>query len=99
MITQSNEVAKLMIERRKQLRLSQTKLSTKLGFSEKNGQYVSNIERGRCQFPTRFINKLANVLEVSEETIIELMTNDYREAVKREVLNASELPNQATNQL
>jgi hypothetical protein len=34
---------------------------------------------------------------VINDILIELMTNDYREAVKREVLNASELFNQATN--
>jgi transcriptional regulator with XRE-family HTH domain len=99
MITQSNEVAKLMRERRRELKLSQRELSAAVGFSTKEGQFISNVERGKCQFPVKFINKLANALDVSNETVIELMTNDYRDAVKREVLNASELPNQANNQL
>ena len=99
MITQSNEVAKLMRERRRELKLSQRELSAAVGFSTKEGQFISNVERQKCQFPIRYISKLANALEVSEQTIIELMAQDYKNAIIKEVLNASELPNQTTNQL
>jgi len=99
MINHANEVSKLIKQRRKDLNLSQTELSGMIGFSTKQGQFVSNIERGRCQFPIKFINKLANALEVSNETIIELMANDYKNAIIKEVLNAPELSNQAINQL
>ena len=99
MIHQSNEVAKLMRERRRELKLSQRELSAAVGFSTKEGQFISNVERQKCQFPIRYISKLANALEVSEQTIIELMAQDYKNAIIKEVLNASELPNQTTNQL
>jgi len=97
MIIHSNEVANLMRNRRRELKMSQVKLSGMVGFSEREGQFVSNVERGKCQFPVRYISKLANALEVSELTIIELMANDYRNAIIKEVLNASELSNQTTN--
>jgi transcriptional regulator with XRE-family HTH domain len=93
MITQSNEVAKLMRERRRELKLSQRELSAAVGFSTKEGQFISNVERQKCQFPIRYITKLANALEVSEQTIIELMAQDYKNAIIKEVLNASSLPN------
>ena len=99
MINHANEVSKLIKQRRKDLNLSQTELSGMIGFSTKQGQFVSNIERGRCQFPIKFINKLANALEVSNETVIELMAQDYKNAIIKEVINAPELSNQATNQL
>jgi transcriptional regulator with XRE-family HTH domain len=99
MINQSNEVAKLMRERRRELKLSQRELSAAVGFSTKEGQFISNVERGKCQFPVKFINKLATALDVSNETVIELMTNDYKNAIIKEVSNAPELFNQTTNQL
>lgn len=97
MINYSNEVANLMRNRRRELKMSQLKLSKLLGFSSKEAQYVSNIERQKCQFPVHYITKLASALEVSNETIIELMANDYRNAIIKEVSNASELSNQTTN--
>lgn len=99
MIIHSNEVANLMRNRRRELKMSQVKLSGMVGFSNKEGQFISNVERGKCQFPVKFINKLANALEVSNETIIELMANDYKNAIIKEVLNAPELLDQTTNQL
>lgn len=99
MINYSNEIANLMRNRRRELRMSQKKLSALVGFSTKEAQYISNIERQKCQFPVRYITKLANALEVSEETIIELMTQDYKNAIIKEVSNAPELSNQTTNQL
>ena len=97
MIIHSNEVANLMRNRRRELKMSQVKLSGMVGFSNKEGQFISNVERGKCQFPVKFINKLATALEVSTETIIELMSNDYKNAIIKEVLNAPELLNQTTN--
>lgn len=99
MIIHSNEVANLMRNRRRELRMSQRKLSSMVGFSNKEGQFISNVERQKCQFPVRYITKLANALEVSEQTIIELMTQDYKNAIIKEVSNAPELSNQTTNQL
>lgn len=99
MIIHSNEVANLMRNRRRELRMSQRKLSSMVGFSNKEGQFISNVERGKCQFPVKFINKLANALEVSNETVIELMANDYKNAIIKEVSNAPELFNQTNHQL
>lgn len=99
MIIHSNEVANLMRNRRRELKMSQRKLSTMIGFSNKEGQFISNVERQKCQFPVRYITKLANALEVSEQTIIELMTQDYKNAIIKEVSNAPELSNQTINQL
>ncbi len=53
MIHQSNEVAKLMREKRRELKMSQRELSSRVGFSTKEGQFISNVERQKCQFPIR----------------------------------------------
>jgi len=70
---------------RKKLNLSQNDLSALLGWSHKNAQYVSNIERGLSGFPVEYVNKLSCALNVSRETIIEMMTKDYQEQVLEQV--------------
>ena len=100
MINHANEVSNLIKQKRTELNLSQTDLSRLIGFSSTNGQFVSNIERGRCQFPVKMVKKLSEVLMVSEETIIELMTLDYKKSLMSEVLNGtSSISDETINQL
>lgn len=92
MVNRANEMAQFIKSKRKELSLSQTELSTKIGFSKNHGQFVSNVERGRCQFPVNAIKTLSKVLEVSEETIIEIMCRDYKNCIQ-ESLNESKTIN------
>jgi transcriptional regulator with XRE-family HTH domain len=41
---------------------SQTELSTKLGY--KNGQFISNIERGLCSVPVKSLSLLTQTLNI-----------------------------------
>jgi len=81
----AKHTATLIKNRRKDLRLSQTDLSNLLGWSKKHAQYVSNIERGKCNFPVEYINKLSCALNVSREMIIEIMATDYKEQIIEEL--------------
>lgn len=82
----SRHLATLIRKRRIELDLSQGELNKLLGWYSKNGQVVSNIERGVQQMPAKTINKLANAIMVSREEIMDLMVKDYQEALKNEVL-------------
>lgn len=62
--------------------LSQTDLSKVLNY--KNGQYISNVERGLCSLPARTLHKLSAALRVSTEDLVEKMVLDFRENLKRE---------------
>jgi transcriptional regulator with XRE-family HTH domain len=97
MVSHANAMSKFIKERRKDLRLSQGDLSNLIFSNRKSGQFVSNIERGLCQFPAKMIKRLSDVLMVSEESIIDLMVMDYKRNLINEVINAPELPDQTIN--
>jgi transcriptional regulator with XRE-family HTH domain len=71
-------------------RLTQTKLSGLLGWKTKNAQYVSNIIRGKCQFPIKDSGKLCDVLGIELEVLIEKFSSDYRLSILDELYKNSE---------
>lgn len=81
----SNNLAKLIKRRRLDLGLSQTELSIKLGYEAKCGQTISNVERGTCQLPAKYLNSLSICLMISRETIIAEMVKDYQESLIKEL--------------
>ncbi|MEY3182458.1 MAG: Helix-turn-helix domain [Pseudomonadota bacterium] len=63
---------------------------TKLVFpTHTSNQFLSNIERGNCQFPVKSIRNLSRVTGVNEDYILDLMAMDYKTTMS-EVLNESE---------
>lgn len=59
--------------------ISQTFLSKELGY--KNGQFVSNIERGICSIPFEKIPTLATLLGIDPMQIKEAIMKDYSLAI------------------
>jgi len=55
-------------QRREDNGLTQDQLSKLLGY--KNGQYLSNIERGLCGIPQKNIKHFADILRVNKNEII-----------------------------
>ena len=82
----SRHLATLIRKRRIELDLSQGELNKLLGWYSKNGQVVSNIERGLQQVPAHAVNKLSSEIMIPREEIMDLMVKDYQEALKNEVL-------------
>ncbi|AYF45222.1 MULTISPECIES: helix-turn-helix domain-containing protein [Halobacteriovorax] len=74
-------IAKLIKQRRRSLspKVSQQGLSYRLGY--KNGQFISNIERGLCSVPLRSLNSICDVLKVSKEELRETLLKDYAETI------------------
>ena len=74
-------IAKLIKSKRRTLspRVSQQGLSYKLGY--KNGQFISNIERGLCSVPLRSLSSICDVLDVSKEELRETLLKDYAETI------------------
>jgi transcriptional regulator with XRE-family HTH domain len=81
----SIKVAEFIKTKRKEKKLSQNDLSNIVGMHKKPGCYqsLSNIERGKAQLPIKHLVKLSEALEVSPETIVELLIQDYREEITR----------------
>lgn len=61
--------------------LSQTDLSRRLGY--KNGQFISNMERGLCSLPMEKIEAAATILKITSLSICKCMVEDYRAKLTR----------------
>jgi transcriptional regulator with XRE-family HTH domain len=83
MISTTKNVGKLIFEHRKILKLSQKKVSIQLGL--KNGQYLYNIEKGRCGFPPKKLAKLSLILHIPLEKLKAAMVQDYIENINNEI--------------
>ncbi|MFG1499564.1 hypothetical protein ABMA70_05085 [Halobacteriovorax sp. XZX-3] len=74
-------IAELIRVKRRSLspKVSQQGLSYRLGY--KNGQFISNIERGLCSVPLRSLNTVCSVLKVSKEELKEVLLKDYEQTI------------------
>ncbi len=70
-------VAKLIKEKRLSHpeRYSQTQLSKTLGY--KNGQFISNLERGLCSIPLKGMVNFLKVLSITEDELKTAILKDY----------------------
>lgn len=59
--------------------LSQTDLSTLLGY--KNGQFISNVERGLCNVPLKMMSRIAEILNISPEEIKTAILKDHAQTL------------------
>lgn len=66
--------------------LSQHELECKAFGNNKNGQFVSNIERGKCTIPAKHLQAMAQALDIDAKLIVEAIIKDYRRYLM-EVLN------------
>lgn len=60
-------------------KLSQVELSNLLGY--KNGQFISNVERGICSIPLKALGDLMKTLAIPQEELVKAMVKDYEETV------------------
>ena len=58
---------------------SQSELSHLLGY--KNGQFISNVERGLCNIPLKMLTKVVEILDVSPEELKNAILQDQEETL------------------
>ncbi|TNF02590.1 MAG: XRE family transcriptional regulator [Deltaproteobacteria bacterium] len=58
---------------------SQTELSAQLGY--KNGQFISNIERGLCSVPVKSLSQLTKTLDIDPETLKSALLKDMEKTL------------------
>jgi transcriptional regulator with XRE-family HTH domain len=85
MISRAIKLASLIKEQRKIHKISQDKLSKKLGWGPKGSQIISNIERSRQQIPAKEVKKLSIELMIDRSKIIDAMIADYQQALMNEI--------------
>jgi transcriptional regulator with XRE-family HTH domain len=84
MIFRTMHVATLIKSKRLEKKFSQQDLSAKLGFTNKQGQFISNIERGLCNLPVQRAKILCELLDIDQETIKSAMILDFTRNVNQE---------------
>lgn len=83
-------IAKLVKEKRlgHPSRPSQSELSHKLGY--KNGQFISNVERGLCSIPLKSLATFCEILDISKRELMDTMLKDLEATLDRHLQNGQE---------
>lgn len=70
---------------------SQSDLSLHLGY--KNGQFISNVERGLCNVPLKMLKQISLVLNIDPKEVKEALLKDHAQTLDNyfETPNASEV--------
>ena len=78
-----NHVANLLKSKRltHHKRYSQSELSKLLGY--KNGQFISNIERGLCNIPLKNLKHLSEILDINQSELKQAMLADFEASIDR----------------
>lgn len=58
---------------------SQSELSELLGY--KNGQFISNVERGLCSIPLKMMKKVSEVLDIAPDDLKEAILKDHEDTL------------------
>lgn len=80
-------MAGLIYDYRGASKLTQLELSQRLGYS--TAQFISNIERGKCTFPTSKFKKLSKILKIDAQLLVDAYMCDIKEQLNREVLGVA----------
>lgn len=68
--------------------LSQSELSHELGY--KNGQFISNVERGLCNIPLKMLNRVSEILDIPPQELKQAILDDHEKTLNNH-LNSSEV--------
>ncbi len=84
-----DHIAKLIKEKRMShpKRYSQSDLSSLLGY--KNGQFISNVERGLCSIPLKMLSKVSTILEIQENDLKSALVRDFEYTIDAHIRQCS----------
>lgn len=83
-------IAELVKEKRvaHPARLSQADLSNKLGY--KNGQFISNVERGLCSIPLKSLANFCEILDIPKQELMHTMLKDLEATLENHLKEAQQ---------
>ncbi len=79
-----DHIAEIVQARRNHAKLSQEELSKLLGY--KNGQFISNVERGKCSLPVEKICLFCEATNTATDNVIKALLWDYQMTVQGVVI-------------
>lgn len=68
---------------------SQSELSHILGY--KNGQFISNVERGLCNIPLKMLKKVSEVLDIESLALKESILKDHEQTLNNYLAKGDEI--------
>ncbi len=68
---------------------SQSELSHLLGY--KNGQFISNVERGLCNIPLKMLGKVCEILQIGPHEIKQAMMVDFEMTIENYLTRSAKL--------
>jgi transcriptional regulator with XRE-family HTH domain len=76
-----DHIAKLIKEKRMShtKSYSQSELSQQLGY--KNGQFISNVERGLCNVPLKMLSRISGILNISQQELKDAILADHNATI------------------
>jgi transcriptional regulator with XRE-family HTH domain len=81
------EIGREVYRARMSMGLGQNELAIAIGY--KNGQFISNIERGLCSIPFDKICALGSVLKVNPIVFIEAVTRDFENNLREAIIETT----------
>lgn len=75
-----NHTGELIRSSREKRNLSQTMVSTYLGFTN---VFLGRVEAGHCLLPARHVDKMARVLDISKDDLLKAMKKDLAERLEK----------------
>ena len=88
-------LGELISKRRRQLGITQAKISSLLGYS--NGQFISNIERGSSDMPKHQLKKMCRILLLDQHLVYDVMMSEYAKVVAKSLGLKQKEINNGTN--
>lgn len=76
-------MSSLILEKRLATEISQSAMSIELGY--KNGQFISNVERGQCTIPSKKFHLTAKLLNISIKELIKAYKQDVQDNIIRDI--------------
>ncbi|MBI2519955.1 MAG: helix-turn-helix transcriptional regulator [Bdellovibrio sp.] len=69
---------------------SQSELSHLLGY--KNGQFISNVERGLCNIPLKMLGRVCEILQIGPIEIKQAMMVDFEMTIENHLTRSTKQP-------
>lgn len=67
---------------------SQSELSHILGY--KNGQFISNVERGLCSMPLKMLGKICEILQIGPHEIKQALMMDFEMTIENHLTSTKQ---------
>lgn len=81
----ANHLAKLIKHHREKYPMSQREAEQTILSCDSNGTFWSNVERGKCSMPVKYLMKVGETFSIPMNEILDAHFSDFKESVLSEI--------------